>query len=296
MISLHAVKRKNKIEHKQKHYEKIHEALDKYQYVFVVKPFNMNNIFLQKLRERFYDSCLFMGKNKTMARAFGSDEASEYKPNLHKISPLISGFRVIFMTNDNRDDIMKFLRTHRVLDFARAGFVPIETILRHPGPIELPHSLEPTLRKLGMPTRLKAGTIYLESEFTLCQAGKIISPEQARLLKLLDIKLAEFRLEVTAFWSNDGTYEIYEEEEEDMFNNSSFQGGDLGEDEEDQDEEEMDQSEEGKKENDGANTQNGQGEEESEDGSGVDVDGSYGSEDDSEEDGQEEQDKENDEE
>jgi Insertion domain in 60S ribosomal protein L10P len=40
-----------------------------------------------------------------------------------------------------------------------------------------------------MPTRLKNGVIHLESEYVLCSAGKPISPEQAKLLKLLGISI-----------------------------------------------------------------------------------------------------------
>jgi len=213
-ISLTSVKRKNKLEHKQKHYDQIQESIDQHTHVFVVRPHNMRNSQLQKLRERFHTSRIFVGKNRTMIRALGEDEASEYKPHLGQLSQLITGLVMLFITSEDKDDVLDFFRSHKSLDFARGGFEPIETIERHPGPMELSHSLEPHLRKLGMPTRLKNGVIHLEAEYVLCQAAQPITPEQAKLLKILDIKLADFHFEVAGVWSSDGTVEIFEEEEE----------------------------------------------------------------------------------
>jgi len=237
-ISLSVVKKKNKVEHKQKHYEQLQENIDQYKHVFVVRPFNMRNSQLQQLRERFADSKIFIGKNRTMARALGADEASEIKPNIHKLSALLHGECMIFMTNEDKKDMLDFFRVHKVLDFARGGFEPIETIERHPGPIELAHSLEPHLRKLGMPTRLKNGVIYLENEYVLCQAAQPISPEQAKLLKLLNIKLADFHFEVAGVWSADGeTVEIFDDEESEDSNEKEEKDGDMKDAEEGEEDE-----------------------------------------------------------
>jgi len=213
-ISLTVVKKKNKVEHKQKHFEQIQDTVASYKNVFVVRPHNMRNSQLQKLRERFFDSRIFIGKNRIMIRALGEDEASEVKTNIHKLANLLHGECMLFMTNEDKTDMLDFFRAHKSLDFARGGFVPIEKIERHPGPMELAHSLEPHLRKLGMPTRLKNGVIHLESEYVLCQTGQPITPEQAKLLKMLNIKLADFYLEPIGVWSSDGTVEILEEEGE----------------------------------------------------------------------------------
>ena len=82
---------------------------------------------------------------------------------------------MLLITSDDKDDVLEYelalssalflsypsaptykssnnsyFRTQKVVDYARGGFVPVETIERHPGPIQLSHSIEPHLRALGM--------------------------------------------------------------------------------------------------------------------------------------------------
>ena len=43
--------------------------------------------------------------------------------------------------------------------FARSGTVATETVVLPEGPLDMPHSMEPQLRQLGLPTRLKDGML-----------------------------------------------------------------------------------------------------------------------------------------
>lgn len=79
---------------------------------------------------------------------------------------------------------VRFFDQYRTPEFASAGFVPDETITIPEGPLdaEFIHSMEPMLRKLGMPVLLQKGIITVLSEYAICKAGKPITPEQSRLL------------------------------------------------------------------------------------------------------------------
>lgn len=74
---------------------------------------------------------------------------------------------------------------------------------------EFAHSIEPHLRKLGMPTKLQKGIVTLYKSYTVCEEGKVLTPEQARILKLIAKPMAEFRLTIKCGWSKTGGFESY---------------------------------------------------------------------------------------
>jgi len=77
----------------------------------------------------------------------------------------------------------RFFTSYSVEDFARSGFVATRTIELDAGPLpQFPHSMEPFLRQLGMPTELKNAVISLRMKFTVCTEGKPLNPDQARIL------------------------------------------------------------------------------------------------------------------
>ena len=57
------------------------------------------------------------------------------------------------------------------------------------------------------------GVVTLTKDFVVCHEGDTLKPEQARILKLLGHQMAEFKIYVTAVWTNDGTVEVFEEGE-----------------------------------------------------------------------------------
>ena len=100
-----------------------------------------------------------------------------------------------------------------VKDFARAGAEADATIEMKQGPLEyLPHTMLEMLRKLGMPVELQKGTLVLIRDFTMCRKGEVLSPEQAKLLKIFGHKLSTFSIDLMAHWSN-GKFQDLEEGE-----------------------------------------------------------------------------------
>ena len=120
----------------------------------------------------------------------------------------------------SREDVEEVFEKYAVKDYARTGAVAGETVTVEAGPVRGPsgalmeHTLEPTLRKNGMPTKLNRGVIELEANHTLCKEGQHISPQGAILLRLFGHELAEFRCRLTCGLV-DGNLEIYEDEDED---------------------------------------------------------------------------------
>lgn len=68
-------------------------------------------------------------------------------------------------------------------DFARSGDIATETITLDAGPLkQFPHSLEPQLRDLGLPTTLQKGIVTLTNDHVVCKDGETLTSEQARIL------------------------------------------------------------------------------------------------------------------
>ena len=61
------------------------------------------------------------------------------------------------------------------------------------------------LRKLGLSVALKKGIIHLESDHVVCKPGKVLTAEQARLLKHFKEPMAEFQMSVIGY-CNEGAF------------------------------------------------------------------------------------------
>ncbi len=63
------------------------------------------------------------------------------------------------------------------------------------------HSVEPNLRKLGVPTRLVKGRVEVEAEegFEVCREGEVLGSGQTTLLKMFGVAMAEFSVGVRAW-------------------------------------------------------------------------------------------------
>lgn len=72
---------------------------------------------------------------------------------------------------------------YRELDYAKAGSIATEQVTLSVGPLpDFPHSIEPHLRQLGLPTSLQKGIVTLIKDHTVCEEGDVLTPEQARIL------------------------------------------------------------------------------------------------------------------
>lgn len=67
-------------------------------------------------------------------------------------------------------------------------------------PEPFPHNEEPQLRRLGLRTRMERGVPTLDVPHTVCEKGKVLSPEQTQLLKLVGIKTVTFKVGLSARW------------------------------------------------------------------------------------------------
>ncbi|KAJ1958975.1 mRNA turnover and ribosome assembly protein, partial [Dispira parvispora] len=169
--------------------EKVQKSLDEYDYVYVFSVDNMRNTFLKDIRQSWKTSRFFFGKNKVMAKAFGTSPETEYQPNSMLVGQQLAGDVGLLFTNEKPAKVTKFFKNYVQRDFARAGMVATDTVGLPEGPVvrgvdqePLPPNMEPHLRGLGMPTTLKAGVVTLMRDFDICKAGEVLTSQQAHLL------------------------------------------------------------------------------------------------------------------
>jgi len=207
-------------EQKDQLFENIRQAVPEYQHCFVFAVDNMRNNHLKDVRHELSDSRLFFGKTKLMARALGQNPSEAIAPGIEDLTQHLTGTVGLLLTNRPAESVLEYLSSFSPVDFARAG-VPATRDFTIPGgvvyatagevppehDVPLEHSIEPELRKLGVPTRMVRGKVVLGEEsgegegYRVCKEGEILDSRQTRLLKLFGACLSEFKINVLAYWS-----------------------------------------------------------------------------------------------
>ncbi|KAK8818489.1 hypothetical protein WA577_003792, partial [Blastocystis sp. JDR] len=200
VVSLTQTKEKGR-EHKDVMVNKIREAVDNYKYIYVLQFDNMRTNAFKELRSQLADSRFFLGKNRVMQVALGRTPEEEYRDNLSKLGEALGGNCTLFFTNKPKEEVLQFFKEYKSLDFARAGFKATENFVIPKGEMPFPHSMMEEFKKLRLPVELKNGIIHMREDYTVCKTGKVLTPEQCRILKLYNKPLTFFTLTPLACWS-----------------------------------------------------------------------------------------------
>ncbi|ESR45186.1 Ribosome assembly factor mrt4 [Citrus sinensis] len=209
-VTLSKTKKKGK-EHKEVIVNSIRNAVENYKSIYVFSFENMRNLKFKEFREQIKPSRFFLGSNKVMQVALGRSVSDEIQPGLNKVSKFLCGNTGLFLTNMPKEEVESLFNKYEDYDFARTGSMATEKVELPEGPLEqFTHEMEPFLRKQGMPVRLNKGVVELVSDFVVCEEGKPLSPESARILRLLGIKMATFKLHLICRWSAED-FELYRE-------------------------------------------------------------------------------------
>jgi mRNA turnover protein 4 len=149
-----------------------------------------------------------------MAKALGQTPAEEHLPNLAQLTAHLAGNVGLFFTNREPSEVIEYFGAYSQTDFARAGVIASQTFTIPAGVVHsrggeiaedqdvpLPHSVETTIRKWGMPTRLDKGKIMLDVPYTVCKEGEAMNSHQTALLKMFGVALADFKIDLKAYYS-----------------------------------------------------------------------------------------------
>ena len=194
--------------------DEVRECCDQYSSAFVVDAQNMRNAALKEVRRLLAGSSrLFFGRTKLLSSALGRTTADEHRDGLSHIAGLLHGQGEcgLLFTNESTERVREVFEQTQVAEFARAGAKATQTVELEKGPLnQFPHNMEPYLRKLGLPTRLDTGVVTLLVDYTICKEGATLESDATKLLQLLGIKMAVFKLDLKGRWSrDDGSFEPY---------------------------------------------------------------------------------------
>jgi len=197
---------------KQQMIDEVRQCADKYSSVYVLGVSNMRNVALQKVRSQLSGSRIFFGRTKLLSCALGRTPSEEHRDGLHQVSQALhgDGEAGLLFTDAAMGEVQKVLDASQLDEFARAGAPATAAVELPPGPLhQFPHNMEPYLRKLGLPTKLDNGVVTLRCAHAVCREGATLDAEQAKLLQLLGIKMATFRLTLRCKWT-EGGFEMLE--------------------------------------------------------------------------------------
>jgi len=198
---------------KQHIIEDIQSCCVKYDNIFLFSSVNMRNAKLKEVRADWKDSRFFFGKNRVMQlglqRVIENDEAATIK-SLDELSNRLTGQCGLLFTNHDRATVLDWFESYSSVEYAKSGFKATDTVELAAGPMdEFSHAIEPHLRSLGMPTKLEKGVVTLYKDFTVCTKGQVLTPEQAKILKLVARPMAEFKMNIECCWIKDKGFELF---------------------------------------------------------------------------------------
>ncbi|XP_017866178.1 PREDICTED: mRNA turnover protein 4 homolog [Drosophila arizonae] len=223
---------------KQRIIDDIRFCVEKYPNIFVFQVQNMRNNLLKDLRQEWKQNSRFIfGKNRIMQIGLGRTKAEEVEKGIHKLSKRLTGQVGLLFTEKSKEEVLKWADKYWAVEYARSGFTATETVTLPAGPLEeFAHSMEPHLRSLGLPTKLEKGIVTLYSDYTVCEKGKVLTPEQARILKLLGKPMAKFRLTMKCSWTKADGFQLHVKDDEQESNKETDTPMEEDEDEEEDEE------------------------------------------------------------
>lgn len=188
----------------------------------------MRNEIMQSIRNELKGRAVFfLGKKTVMAKALGCTPEEEQRENLSEFAKKLEGNVGLLLVREevpsgytlNEDlgegiisetELLTCLDRHEFPEFARPGSIAAETITVPAGPlmtrdgIPIPSNLEGQVRQCGLQVSLIRGVVVVPEgpERVICNEGDKLTPEQARLLKLLNYTMVNFRVKLLYRYRN----------------------------------------------------------------------------------------------
>lgn len=215
VVSLTQTDKKGR-ENKERIFDEVRSNLDKYQYVWILNLESIRNNILQQIRGDWQGSKLLMGKQKVLQKSLGETLEEEYKENISKLSKIFEGVVGILFTDEKPEVVKSYFDNFVKTDFARANtkspidfVIPAGVVYSRGGQIPeeddviMQHTMEPQMRtQYKIPTKMKAGKVFLEEDYPVCVKGEKLDVRKASILRHFGIACAEFKVKLLGYYDN----------------------------------------------------------------------------------------------
>ncbi len=173
--------------------EEIKELLKEYRVLGMASLQKVRAAQLQEMKKKLKnDASLRVIKNTLMQRA-----VTEFKdkPDLDKLAPLLEGANIFLFTNLNPFKLSLLLEKGRVKTTAKAGDVAAIDVIVPAGNTGMPPGpIISQLGSVGLPTRIEAGSVWVNKNTLVAKKGDTIDARLASVLSKLGIKPVEVGL------------------------------------------------------------------------------------------------------
>lgn len=173
--------------------EEIKELLKEYRVLGMASLQKVRAAQLQEMKKKLKgDASLRVIKNTLMQRAVAEFKD---KPDLEKLAPLLEGSNIFLFTDLNPFRLSLLLEKGRVRTTAKSGDVAATDVIVPAGNTGMPPGpIISQLGSVGLPTRIEAGSVWVNKNTLVAKKGDIIDARLASVLSKLGIKPVEVGL------------------------------------------------------------------------------------------------------
>jgi len=181
--------------------EEIRRLLHEYKGLGVANLQKVRAAQLQEMKRKLKDMAnVRVIKNTLMKRAVAE---CKDKSGLERLEPLLNGPNIFLFTNLNPFKLSLLLEKGRVRTTAKAGDVAAIDVIVPAGNTGLPPGpIISQLGSVGLPTRIEAGSVWVNRDTLVAKKGDVIDARLAGVLSKLGIKPVEVGLILKAVYED----------------------------------------------------------------------------------------------
>jgi len=189
------------LEQKIREVEEVKQLIKQYKAIGVASLQKVRGMQLQELKKKLRNSVYMrVIKNTLMKRAI--TECKE-RPGLERLIEHLTGSNIYLFTNLNPFKLSLLLDKSKVKTTAKAGDVAAFDVIVPAGNTGLPPGpIISQLNAVGLPTRIEAGSVWINRDTLVAKKGEIISQRLASVLSKLGIKPVEAGLSMKVVYDD----------------------------------------------------------------------------------------------